>query len=575
MSGHPNPKRLRRSNASTDLLCEDEPEFSTAEFTQGRRLPKRKQKEQVELPDGPISFEDLFHWARDVVQRVVQHWRLKNVSTSEKKVKLHLTTAYSGVGFGEAAAAMVADAFSKMTLFKVEIALHSQTEIDPACQEVLSAPHVFVDLCHRCDAHVVSMLKKMQQAKLKRLQQDRNLSKETLGREFLKDAMRYLNSLDSSVFCTCAWCCKCNAFCQWAPQVGPPQDGLVELWLELAGNTCTPWSACGKGLGYLDEASIPSFIWAFSLKKISRPPDALVNECTPRWPAQEFFGEVFDECVVETAVGSRQCGPCFVDSLGVPVNRPRAYSIVTLNELIQKKPYSFGVQLLQRVAFCNLMLKGSVFLTASEEEVSQYMSDLAERRSLPARVDGKPYRCLALMDFGDRNRLQQYVELLQSKHPFSFDWDVNVDLAQAPPFGSAHTVLPTIIRNSKLYNIREKRFFLPEELLSAHGVHPMVAGLIPDPLLRLCETHPSKAQKMIGNSMCIPQVGAVLASSSSGWPKSWGHRLTRCCKNAAFCRNGRNSAEERCKKRSRMKKDEGGDRGANIGNAAMLLIRHQ
>ena len=193
------------------------------------------------------------------------------------------------------------------------------------------------------------------------------------------------------------------------------------------------------------------------------------------------------------------------------MNRPRAYSIVTLNELTQKKPYRFGVELLQKVAFCNLILKGSVFLTASEEEVGEYMTGLAERRSLPERVDGRPYRCLAVMDFGDRQRLQQYVEMLQSKHPISFDWDINVDLAQAPPFGSAHTVLPTIIRNSKLYNMKEKRFFLPGELLSAHGVHPLVSSLVPDSLLQLCEGHPAKAHKMIGNSMCIPQVGAVLA----------------------------------------------------------------
>jgi hypothetical protein len=301
MPGH--SKQLRRSARSSDLLCDDdEPEFFTADFFQGPRgRTKRKQKEQIELPDGPVSFEDLFDWRNDVVRRVIQHWRLKNLSTSQKNIKLHLTTAYSGVGFGEAAAAMVADAFNRLSLFKVEVVLHSQTEIDSACQEVLSAPHVFVDLCHRVDTHVVATLKKMQEQKRKRLQQDPNLSKGTLGREFLKEAAAYLNGLDSSVFCTFAWCCKCNAFCEWAPQVGPSQDGLIELWLELAGNTCTPWSARGKGLEYLDEASIPSFIWAFSLKKTSRSPDAVVNECTPRWPATEFFSEVFDDAVVETA----------------------------------------------------------------------------------------------------------------------------------------------------------------------------------------------------------------------------------------------------------------------------------
>ena len=113
MSGH--PKRLRRSAPSSDLLGDDEPVFfmPAPESSQG---PK-KRKQTVELPDGPVCFEDLFEWRNDVVRRVIQHWRLRNLSTSEKKIRLHLTTAYSGVGFGEAAAAMVADAFNKLSLF--------------------------------------------------------------------------------------------------------------------------------------------------------------------------------------------------------------------------------------------------------------------------------------------------------------------------------------------------------------------------------------------------------------------------------------------------------------------------
>ena len=56
MPGH--SKQLRRSAPSSDLLCDDdEPEFFTADLFQGPRgRTKRKQKEQVELPDGPVSF---------------------------------------------------------------------------------------------------------------------------------------------------------------------------------------------------------------------------------------------------------------------------------------------------------------------------------------------------------------------------------------------------------------------------------------------------------------------------------------------------------------------------------------
>ena len=81
MSGH--PKRLRRSAPSSDLLGDDEPVFfmPAPESSQG---PK-KRKQTVELPDGPVCFEDLFEWRNDVVRRVIQHWRLRNLSTSEKR----------------------------------------------------------------------------------------------------------------------------------------------------------------------------------------------------------------------------------------------------------------------------------------------------------------------------------------------------------------------------------------------------------------------------------------------------------------------------------------------------------
>lgn len=205
----------------------------------------------------------------------------------------------------------------------------------------------------------------------------------------------------------------------------------------------------------------------------------------------------------------------FLAGKGIPVNRPRCYSAITLNQSLQKNPYCFGYDLLEKIAFCNLSLTGSVFLQATQQEVDEYVAGLANRRKLPPRVDGKPYRCLAVMDCGDRKRMEQYLEVLRSKNsPYvNADMlDVNIDLAQAPPFGSAAAVIPTIIKNSKMYNVKAQRFFLPGELLSAHGVHPCVADHVPQTLLELCSKHPAKAHKMIGNSMCVPQVGAVFAS---------------------------------------------------------------
>eukprot|EP00969_Alexandrium_andersonii_P032712 1428149-Alexandrium_andersonii.AAC.1 len=72
------------------------------------------------------------------------------------------------------------------------------------------------------------------------------------GAEFFSAACKLLQQLPAPGDDASAWCVRCGRQCRLKPCLGPG-----EIWLEAAGNTCTPWSAAGLCQGWLDQQSIP------------------------------------------------------------------------------------------------------------------------------------------------------------------------------------------------------------------------------------------------------------------------------------------------------------------------------
>ena len=286
---------LKRANQSRDL--EESSDDGRKLRKQACPTPKPKPIQTETglkgLPPGPSSYPDLFDWHNDLVRRIMQLWRLKHIRTTTKKIRVLLTTSYSGAGFAEAAASMVASAFRKHTFFDVEIVLHSQTEMQEICHSLLTAPHVFENLLHRVDEQVVMALRELQTKRRDELSQDRRLDKEEVGNHFFREACDILAALGAEDVRLFGYCVKCDNLCRWAPtkQVDPD---VTEVWVEIGGNTCTPWSARGKKFGWLDAANIPALIWGWSLK-MAGPPDIVLNECTPLWPAYKFWTGVFHQ----------------------------------------------------------------------------------------------------------------------------------------------------------------------------------------------------------------------------------------------------------------------------------------
>ena len=292
---------LRRCRQlSLDLQADSEDE--------GRRTKKMKASSSADRaldPDGPLCVEDCLGWQNDVARRILQLWRLRHVSTEVKKIVVHLTSSYSGVGFAEAGLQLMARALRHHTLFEVAVTSYSQSELNQDCQTALTGEHVFQDLLSRVSHEVLQELTRMQEEKLMKLKNSSTpkcpVLKKDLSDEFFQEAVAFLDSTPDEAWKPQAFCKTCKKQCAWAPSLPNTDPSVLHIWAEVAGNTCTPWSARGSKLGWLDKVSLAALIWGWSLKRLATPPDLIVNECTPLWPGEIFFEALFKTALIESA----------------------------------------------------------------------------------------------------------------------------------------------------------------------------------------------------------------------------------------------------------------------------------
>ena len=481
------------------------------------------------LPPGPRNYAELFNWPRRVIRRLVAEdgpCRIPEGSKAERLFRVRLTTAFSGIGAPEIAANFVQHAMFQHGM-PIDINVHCQTELDETCQGLLGAPHRFLDVCGRAHVALVSKLEKMQ-AKYRNLLEaakEKQPSKKPselvqhYSNLFLRAALRLLEE-NNHLIKQCNECLMCERQpqCSWVPN----EIAEDEFWMEVAGHPCVPWSKRGKLLHFLDPAALPTVVWAFSLK-VHRP-HLILNENVDSFDAESFFKLVMPEAQFFTA--------CFspVD-LGIPTNRPRKYSVICLrpeSPLMNKINYS--PSLLAKVCFRRLHLTGSVYLQAPGETVKEFMDKLAALRGLPPRVEGKSYPCKHVMQPGNKIRMEQFREkVVDDGHP---DFDFCVDTTQTVSFGSLSRVMPTILRNSQIYSLRGDRLFVMQELMAAQGIPRFFADdstvhALPDMdwLRDMDSLDMRKAKGLLGNTMCLCQVGSVMAILFVGVARSAQERL--------------------------------------------------
>ena len=83
-----------------------------------------------------------------------------------------------------------------------------------------------------------------------------------------------------------SWCDIHQGWCYTAPSQrlqDYEENGVRVIWMEISGNSCTPWSAAGSQTGWLHPASVAAVAYGFFLSLSA--PCLVVKENTPRFPS--------------------------------------------------------------------------------------------------------------------------------------------------------------------------------------------------------------------------------------------------------------------------------------------------
>jgi hypothetical protein len=251
---------------------------------------------------GPKSFKDIFEFANVLVEKFLQEDTLPGsrprLASEMHQKRIVLTSSYSGIGSAEWAVHFVKHALAKVAGIEIEVLFWSACDRDAVCRNVLKNHkqhplHIFTDLRDRIPPQAYEDLEGLYTQHRQRLDDgqyativEKQAACRIIGDEFFEAACTLLDNSDLKV--TQARCTICNAQC---PLVPPLQEH--DIWIEVGGNTCTPWSVNGKREGWLDYNGLPSLAWTFWCK--GARPHFILNECTPRWPGETVWKRIMGQ----------------------------------------------------------------------------------------------------------------------------------------------------------------------------------------------------------------------------------------------------------------------------------------
>jgi hypothetical protein len=487
-----------------------EPSSPTAAGTNDCAEASDADDDDQSLPAGPRSFEELVNSTEFALPRLLSHVASisgKNPLEYLNNLTVVVTTSYSGIGTIEWCMQIIQHALASLGC-TLHLVLWSATDYASRCRNFLMKHrhpprHIFGDLLERLPAGILERLTELQArfraqlpghaaGKKKRVQAAR-----TLGEEFLKEACEVLEELFKFDARMTAWCFKCNKYCKVVPDI--PANGI---WLEAGGNTCTPWSTSGSMMGWLDPMSLPALAWGWWMRHAA--PHGILNECVVGWPAAAFFNHMLAglKFTMETV---RQ-NPL---SQGIPVTRPRSYTLVALGMAEQLVPLNAAHQ---ASTSRTLVLDGSVFLRAPAGTQYSYKKARLEKRHI--NLDREAILRLpwsSLLPFGARCRLMEHRKSISKESPGPFFGIVSQTMKFAGP---VRPTLPCLQRNTLCVRVPDGRIVMPVEHFLAQGV-PIFCDAVPPELRALPDEEflalgPSEARQMAGNMMHFASASSSL-----------------------------------------------------------------
>ena len=234
-----------------------------------------------------------------------------------------------------------------------------------------------------------------------------------VGSAFMREAWRYLQSLDATNFRTASYCYKNHRVCPY-PVPRTDADGIH---VHCSGPTCVDFSALGSNNMWLGKSSIPFLTWLWEKVAFTETaPDIMIIENVMPFD-EAMLGEL------TSRLYDMHVFPVSPRDFGWPVNRARKYMVllkrgrIAWDEAVASDPLSAFKLLFHRP----LRLDGRAFWRAPEDVVDKHHANMARRRNLPARqLDGTPWPGKRLLSPSVRERVKKWEESLGFNRNLSF-----------------------------------------------------------------------------------------------------------------------------------------------------------
>lgn len=211
-----------------------------------------------------------------------------------------------------------------------------------------------------------------------------------LGKEYCDNIKIVLSNVH---FNEKVYCNFCEDFCYFTPRADPLLKHM--RWTEIAGSVCRPWSSMGGLAGYLHEATLPMFVWAYSVAYFE--PDDVALECVIGLNPAIILNSLNGDGEIETPKHAT-CRPlCGAQSpsltygmfstrlapvdLGIPSNGKRMFAWFYSNLSVGLAvPPEVLTTVFQDLFFHKCQLDASIYMVASDEFRMKWKTMWASRR---------------------------------------------------------------------------------------------------------------------------------------------------------------------------------------------------
>ena len=263
------------------------------------------------------------------------------------------------------------------------------------------------------------------------------------------------------------------------------------------GINCYDWSTMGSGDGWFGQSALIYFCF---MREIAIAQwDFIILECTQH----------FDIRGLEPlAVWYTYADFCFSPTLlGFPCSRVRKYMM-----LIHKARYKFIQQatdfghykLFEMVFGRSVVMKGIDLCRAPAEDLQKRKDELATERRMPlVRASGLPWSWYQVLSASTRRMIRAHEKTVGYKGRAFL-----CDTRQHAEYIGPTVHVPALLRNSLLWNMKDRRVILPLEWLEVMGLQMFgINNCGASEHLRLADS--KSVTSMVGNGMHTASVGTI------------------------------------------------------------------